>query len=526
MKGALEQMLQVVSVSIPSLLGAMAILVIGWLLARAAAAIVRGGLRRTTLDKRVARWMGEAEPASPVEVEQWMAEGVFYFLMLFVLVAAFQVLGLTLITEPINRLLTQVLQFLPQLVGACALVLVAWVLASLLRVVIVRVLTAAKIDEWLGSETGLPVEEGVSLSHTLGDALYWLIFLLFLPAVLSALALHGLLGPVQAMLQKVLGFAPNLFAAVVILTVGWFAARLAQQITTNLLRAVGTDRFSEEVGFASVLGSQRLSGVVGLVVYAFILIPVLIAALDALALEAVTRPASDMLDAILQAVPSLFAALLLLTIGYAVGKVVARLVTDVLTGTGFNTILTRLGLQGEPATDQPTPAALAGYLVIVAIVLFVSIEALRLIGFVAVATLLSQFLMFAGHVILGLGIFVLGLYLANLAAAAVEASGAGQARILALAAQVSILVLAGAMALQQMGVANEIITLAFGLLLGAVAVAAAIAFGWGGREVAAREMESWFQALHAQRAATDGPGSHVRTEQSPEPYDGNVTGQP
>lgn len=144
MEGALEQMLQVVSGVIPPLLGAVVILVIGWLLARAAAAFVRGGLRRTTLDRRVARWIGEVEPSSPVEMEQWMAEGVFYFLMLFVLVAAFQVLGLTLITDPSNRLLTQVVQFLPQLVGACALVLVAWMFASLLRVVIVRVFTAAK----------------------------------------------------------------------------------------------------------------------------------------------------------------------------------------------------------------------------------------------------------------------------------------------------------------------------------------------------------------------------------------------
>jgi hypothetical protein len=77
MKGALEQMLRVVSVSIPSLLGAMVILVIGWLLARAAAAIVRGGLRRTTLDNRLARWISEEEPSFSVQEEQWSTEGVF-----------------------------------------------------------------------------------------------------------------------------------------------------------------------------------------------------------------------------------------------------------------------------------------------------------------------------------------------------------------------------------------------------------------------------------------------------------------
>jgi hypothetical protein len=77
----------------------------------------------------------------------------------------------------------------------------------------------------------------------------------------------------------------------------------------------------------------------------------------------------------------------------------------------------------------------------------------------------------------------------------VQASGVAQAGLLAMAARVSSLVLAGAMALRQMGLANEIINLAFGLLLGAIAVAVALAFGLGGRELAARELEGWLQSV-------------------------------
>ena len=53
------------------------------------------------------------------------------------------------------------------------------------------------------------------------------------------------------------------------------------------------------------------------------------------------------------------------------------------------------------------------------------------------------------------------------------------------------------MALRQMGLANEIINLAFGLLLGAIAVAVALAFGLGGREIAARTLTEWQQRLRA-----------------------------
>jgi hypothetical protein len=70
---------------------------------------------------------------------------------------------------------------------------------------------------------------------------------------------------------------------------------------------------------------------------------------------------------------------------------------------------------------------------------------------------------------------------------------------LALAARVSIIVLAGAMALRQMGLAEDIINLAFGLLLGSVAVAVALAFGLGSREVAGREVSEWVQSLKSKQ---------------------------
>ena len=87
------------------------------------------------------------------------------------------------------------------------------------------------------------------------------------------------------------------------------------------------------------------------------------------------------------------------------------------------------------------------------------------------------------------------LFLANLAARTVNASTASPAPVLAVAARVSILILAGAMALRQMGLANEIITIAFGLLLGAIAVAVAIAFGIGGRDLAAETLGDWRQRM-------------------------------
>jgi small-conductance mechanosensitive channel len=317
---------------------------------------------------------------------------------------------------------------------------------------------------------------------------------------LSALALEGLLDPVQGMLDKALGFLPNIFAAGLILAIGWFVARIVQRIVSNLLAAVGVDRLSERVGLAKVLGKQQLSGVLGLVVYVLILIPVLVATLNALALDAITQPATNMLDDILTAFPVIFAAALLLAIAYVVGRVVSGLIANLLAGVGFDAILAKLGMGKEPEEGEQTPSQIVSYLVLVAIMLFASIEALRLLGFGSVAELVTSFTAFAGQVILGLIIFAIGLYLANLAAKTIKASGATQAGMLALVARVSILALAGAMALRGMGLANEIINLAFGLLLGAVAVAAALAFGLGGRDVASRELEAWVKSAKSKES--------------------------
>ena len=120
----------------------------------------------------------------------------------------------------------------------------------------------------------------------------------------------------------------------------------------------------------------------------------------------------------------------------------------------------------------------------VAIVLFATMQALPMLGFNLLAGMMGDFLTFASRVLLGLVIFGFGLFFAKLVADMVRDSAIANARLLSTIARVAILVLAGAMGLRQMNLAQEIINLAFGITLGAVAIAAAIAFGIGGRDAA------------------------------------------
>jgi hypothetical protein len=518
---------------LPNVIAALIILIVGWLIAAIVSSIVRGIFRRTTWDERLAHSMGVDREGRRVNVGDLIARAVFWLILIFTLVAFFQALNIPAVSGPIDLLLTRVFVYLPRIIGAGLLLLIAWILARVVRAIVTRGLEAVNIDERLGNEldaqraqaataaAGGPDEgepppaqpraqaEGqrVSLAQTLGDVAYWLIFLLFLPAILSALQIPGLLQPVQRLIDIVLAFLPNLAAAAIVLVVGWFAARIIQRIVSGLLSAAGVDRLSERVGIAQVLGPQSLSGLLGLLVYVLILIPVVIASLDTLGLTIISVPATAMLVSVFNAIPRVFAAAIILIVAYFVGRLLSNLVAGLLAGFGFDNVLQRLGFTQQQTVGERTPSQIVGYFVLVATMLFASIEAAEVLRFTLLADIIRDFTVFAGQVVMGLIILAIGIYLANLVYGLVRDSNVAQAGLLATVARVAILVLAIAMALRQMGLAQDIVNLAFGLMLGAVAVAAAIAFGLGGREVAGRELERFIEGRRAAQPLPAGPSS-------------------
>jgi len=494
--GFLNELVTWFTVHFPVILGAIAILVIGWLIALILAAIVRGVFRRTHTGTKVARWVKGDEEAADSEVNKWAGRIVYYLAMFFVLVAFFQYLGLTLIAEPLNVFLMSIFAYAPRLLGAAVLLLVAWFLATLLRMLLYRILQGVKIDERLAGhmeEEEKEGEEKVSISQTLSNVVYWIVFLFFLPAILSALNLEGLLVPVQGMLETVLTYLPNILGALLILLVGWLGARILQRLVINLLSGLGLDRVSEKANVSSVLGTTKPSAIIGLIVYVMVLVFAVIGALNALALEAITAPASNMIALILQALPAIFAAGLILVIALLVGRLLASLASNLLATVGFNDLLVRLGFSRAKLEQQKPPSEIVGYLVLVAIMLFAAIEAASLLGFVVLADLIAQLTVLLGRVVVSVIIFGIGLYLAGVAKEVVLASGGPHADFLAKLTRIGILILAGSIALRQVGVANEIIVIAFGVLLGAVALTGVVAFGLGGRELAAKELSEWVE---------------------------------
>ena len=131
--------------------------------------------------------------------------------------------------------------------------------------------------------------------------------------------------------------------------------------------------------------------------------------------------------------------------------------------------------------------------------LFATVEAANRLDFTEVRDLVATFIKFGGQVLLGSVILAVGLWLANLAYDGIRRVSGEESRGLARIAQIAVLGVITAMGLRAMGIADEIVDLAFGLILGAVAVAVALSFGLGGREAAGKQMEYWLSKLRKER---------------------------
>jgi hypothetical protein len=312
--------------------------------------------------------------------------------------------------------------------------------------------------------------------------------------VLGALKLEGLLTPVRNMVDEILAMLPNLLAAVILTGVGWFVAKLLRNMVSSLLEAAGADRLGERAGLK---GTMTLSRLVGLIVFIFVFVPALIQALEALQIEAIATPATQVLGSFMSAIPQLFAAAIILAVAFLISRFVAGLVSSLLGGLGFDGVPEKLGLRTVLPGDT-TPSVLVGKIIVFFIVLFAVVEAAGVIGFTQVSDLVETFIQFGGQVLLGVVIIAVGLWMANLAHGAISRLDRPHAALMAGLARFTILGVVFAMGLRAMDLANEIVNAAFYLTLGAVAVAVALSFGLGGREAAGKQMEHWLSRLRGE----------------------------
>ncbi|MDO9235148.1 MAG: mechanosensitive ion channel [Aquabacterium sp.] len=367
--------------------------------------------------------------------------------------------------------------YLPRMVGALSILLAAWIAARLSRAALIKAVRSA------GLETKLKTP---GLGEILAQIASGLVWLFALPALLGTLQLQALLDPVNVMMSRLMGFVPNVFGSVVILGVGLLAARIVRQIVEGLLTAAGSEKLAARLGLQTALGERTLAGLAGSVVFGFILLPTLTAAFQTLGLDAIARPVGHMLDAVVDLIPKLVSAAVIIAVGALMGRVVANLLTTVLAGAGMNRWPARMGLPDDWKIAGRDLSELVGSMIMVAFLMTSITQGCQVLGFAVLTDAVTLLGGVMAKLVAAMMVMSLGLWLSAVAAQSIAASGTHQAQAWSQAARVAILFFTAALALRQSGLPADIIVIAFGAVVGALSLGLAIALGFGGKDVAAR----------------------------------------
>ncbi|PRN51249.1 mechanosensitive ion channel [Acinetobacter baumannii] len=453
------------------ILAAIVILLVGWIIALLVAAGVKKLLQKVNTNAKLSSATGRTP-----NIEGLISKVVFWFILILAVVAALNVLNISGVSGPFSNMVNQVLVYIPNIIAAVVVGFIGWIVARLVRAGVTNVLSRTQLDDKLSSEVGVG-----GISQNIGEILYWLVLLLFLPIVLSILGLTGLLIPVQNMVNYAVAFLPNIFIAGVIVFVGYILAKIVRGIVEGLINSLGVQSQAEKIG---LFKNSNVGKFLGSFVFAIIIITTLIVAFEALGIETISQPATAMLNEILQAIPNIIAAGLILLVAYIVSRFVGRLVAELIAGTGVDEIPAKLDVQRFLGQTKVSNAV--GWLIVFFTMLFAVSEAADRLGFDQISGLIAMFIHFGANILLGAVILVIGFWLANVVANVVQRGEYNSSRWLGSLVRVLIIGLVLALGLRAMGIADSIVNLAFGLTLGAVAVAFALAFGLGGRQPAER----------------------------------------
>jgi len=218
--------------------------------------------------------------------------------------------------------------FLPTIVAVLILLLIAWLLAKVLRVGIRKLVRATGIDKKLGKGKDPEDSSQFPVAQGAGTAIFWIVWILFILAILQVLGVQGLFDSIVVVFQKIFSAVPNIIAAVLVLGIFYLVGRLLAKLVTKGLTSIHFDELPVKLGLTreAPSGAVSASSVVGYIVMVFIMLFAIIMAADLLGFAAVNN---------LIAVLTQFLGLVLLgAVIIGIGILVANFLANILQAGG------------------------------------------------------------------------------------------------------------------------------------------------------------------------------------------------
>jgi len=369
---------------------------------------------------------------------------------------------------------------------AIATLIVGWIIAFIVRMVVSSAINRTGIGRKAQTTGG-------NIGKSIGRAFYWIILLIALLLALGQFeSLKEPLAPLSDMLTGILAYGKNLLGAVLLLIVGGIVARVGKEATQSSLEALQIDNLASRAGLREENSGSSIAKSLGGLVFGLIIIIFGIAAISALNIDTITTPVESMLQMILDYIPRIIGAAIILALSVWIGRFVSNLAQNTLPALGVDNALKALGSMDGESSSSVVPSKIISTVAFIGIVLMGLTAAMRTLNIDVLTNVFNTLLEVGGRVVLGAIIIGAGLFIANFVSKIVtQTSGDLAGRIIKYAT----IIIVTFMGLETMQLGAGIVDTAFRYSVIAAAVAAgvggAIAFGLGGREWAGKKLQEW-----------------------------------
>lgn len=321
---------------------------------------------------------------------------------------------------------------------------------------------------------------GGNIGKSIGKAVFWLAILYTLYLALSRVGMGENFQSVETLFNSIAGFVPKLLGAGFTFFIGFIIAKVAGNATTSVLEAAQVDNLAARSGVSSASGSSgSLAKALGTLVFVIIIVPVAIAALGALKLDSITVPLTNMLSGFTSYIPALVGASVVLGGAIFIGRFISNFLTNFLPTVGFDNSVNSVMMLDDGEGLKTSPSKAAGYVAFLITLVVGLSAAVNILGNDSLTDAFGTVQSFGGSLLRAAVLIAIGVFLANFMG---RFMGTMMNPKIAAFVKYFAMVLFIFLGLSSLDPEGQIVPVAFSAFVISASVAAAIAFGLGGRE--------------------------------------------
>lgn len=384
--------------------------------------------------------------------------------------------------DSVKEFFQNLLDQVPNFISALLLLLVAFLVATIVKSIVGGILKKLNAEAFL-ARFGIRDTETNSSIDFVAKLAYFVVFLLFLPGVFEKVGMHSISTPISNLVNSFINAIPNIVSAIIILIAGLFVAKIIKQLLLPLLRVFKVDDLQIKFGIVAT-ENNLFSNVIANVLYGLMVLVVVVSAVEKLGVAAISGPANAIVSTVFATLPKVLGAIAVIALGLFIAKLVGRILYNLLASVGTDNLVEKI--TGNSEKKVYLSWILSEVVRYVIIVIFI-VQGINMLELAILTSIGATIIAYLPAVVSAILIFGVGVFAAKLASEAIVKKNA-EAKAVALAAKVAIYVVTAFICLSQLGIAGAMVETTFILIVAAVCVASAIAFGIGGRTFAANTL--------------------------------------